>query len=163
MFLNIDIILWVACLGRMILALSPSLRSWACGCCGPHDSTLVSCLSLTCPTQSPCALWVLWAARFYTCLLLVSHSLPLVSLWVPWPHGFAFVPCLSPIHFPLHCESLGAFFCICLPLFPRQYFWSPSFLPVRCFGLHLTHPFRQRCLSAAGETGQILGMEEFPL
>ena len=112
----------VACLGRMILALSPSLRSWACGCSGPHDSTLVSCLSLTCLTQSSCALWVLWAARFYTCLLLVSHSLPLVSLWVPWPHDFAFVPCLSPMHFPLHCESLGAFFCICLPLSPLSIF-----------------------------------------
>ena len=28
-------------------------------------------------------LWLLWAAWFYTCL-------PLVSLWVPWPHDFAF-------------------------------------------------------------------------
>ena len=47
-----------ACLGRMILLLSPGLRAWAypflpalpvhCGRSGPHDSTLVSLVPVCC-------------------------------------------------------------------------------------------------------------------
>ena len=109
--------LWVLWAGWFYICLplfshlSPTLVFHS-GCSGPQDFTFFSHLSPTClplvshlsPTCLP--LRVLWAAWFYMCLPLVSHTwLPFWMLWAAW-----FYTCL-----PLWVVW-AAWFYICLPL-----------------------------------------------
>ena len=120
---------------------------------GPHDFGSV-------PKLAFLGLWVLWAAWFYTCLLLVSHLSHTVFLCAVGALGCTILhlslTCLplSPTCLPL--GALAAWFCIC-PLFVSHAFPATLWVPWRIL-LHLssTSPlsiFGLRVFSQYGASG----------